>query len=264
MEPLRELGALVRRSRADAGLSGVELARRAGVPQPSVSRLESGRRLEDVAVVERLVSALTLDAERAAKLVELARRAYAAPVRSRVDAGVSVVAGHVRRYALAARRVRSFSAATIPAFLRTPEYARAAADNRGQGADLVSLADMLGDAARSFTFVVTEGALRTWPGSVSMVEQLARVGALMTRANVRLGVIPWALAVPRVPPHDFTIFDDDAVWVETFTAELTLTHAADLRRYAEAFTAFQRAAVYGEDARAVISRAVADIARVAD
>jgi transcriptional regulator with XRE-family HTH domain len=109
MEPLRELGALVRRSRSDAGLSGAELARRAGVPQPSVSRVEAGRRLEDVAVVERLVSALALDA-----------------------------------------------------------------------------------------------------------------------------------------------------------AELTLTHAADLRRYAEAFTAFQRAAVYGEDARAVISRAVADIARVAD
>jgi Domain of unknown function (DUF5753) len=234
------------------------------VPQPSVSRAEAGRRLEDVAVVERLVSALALDVETASRLLELARKAYAAPVRSRVDAGVSVVAGHVRRYALAAHRVRSFSAATIPAFLRTPEYARAAAENCGWGADWLSLTDLVDDTARSFAFVVTEGALRTGPGSVSMGDQLARVGALMTRANVRLGVIPWAAAVPRVPPHDFTIFDDDAVWVETFTAELTLTHAADLRRYAEAFTAFQRAAVYGHDARAVISRAAADIARVAD
>lgn len=264
MEALRELGGLVRRFRGEAGLSGAELARRAGVPQPSVSRAEAGRRLEDVAVVERLVSALGLDAARAGQLVELARRAYAVPVRSRVDAGVSMVAGQVRRYAAGVRRVRSFSSAVIPALLRTPDYARAAAENRSSGGDLLDLADLLNDETRSFVFVVMEAALRTWPGSVSMGDQLARVSALSGLPNVRLGVVPWRAAFPRLPLHDFTIFDDGAVWVETFTAELTLTHAADVGAYAEAFAAFQRAAMYGDQARAIVTRAAEDIARIAE
>jgi hypothetical protein len=66
-----------------------------------------------------------------------------------------------------------------------------------------------------------------------------------------------------VPLHDFTIFDDGAVWVETFTTELTLTHAADIGVYAEAFAAFERTATYGSGARAIVSGAAADIARIA-
>jgi len=263
METLRELGARVRSLRAEAGLSGAELARRAGVPQPSVSRAEAGHRLEDVAVVERLVSALGLDAAAARQLVGAARRAYAVPARSRADAGVSMVAGQVRRYAAGVRRVRSFSSAVIPALLRTPDYARSAAENRGRGGNWAGLAELLDDQARSFMFVVTEGALRTWPGAVSMGEQLARVSRLSERPNVRLGVVPWQVAFPRLPLHDFTIFDDGAVWVETFTAELTLTHGADVGAYAEAFAAFERAAFYGDRAREIITRAAADIAQIA-
>jgi transcriptional regulator with XRE-family HTH domain len=89
MDGLGELGALVRRHRSDVGLSGAELARRAGVSQPSVWRVESGRRLSDVAVVEQIALALTLDPSVERELVELARDAYGASARPRVDSGVS-------------------------------------------------------------------------------------------------------------------------------------------------------------------------------
>lgn len=262
MEALRDLGSRVRRLRMEAGLSGAELARRAGVPQPSVSRAEAGRRLEDVAVVERLVLALGADSRTATQLVELARRAYAAPVRTRIHAGLSMVARQVRRYATTAREVRGFSSAVIPALLRTPGFARAVAANRGDGEDWLSLAELLDDEARSFEFVVTEGALRTWPDSVSMSDQLTRIEMVSRWPNVRLGVLPWERAVPRLPLNDFMIFDDAAVWVGTFTADLTLTHAADVRTYADAFKAFERAALHGDEARALVSRAAADIAQM--
>jgi len=262
MDGLRELGVLVRRYRSAAGWSGAELARRAGVPQPSVSRAEAGRRLADVAVVERLVSALGLGGETAGPLLELARREYAVPVRVRVDAGVSMAGGQFVRLARSARLVRSFSAAMIPVLLRTADYA-AAAGSRGGAGDRDALAGLLEDAGRSFAFVVTEGALRTWPGSVPMADQLARVRALSDRPNVRLGVVPWPVPVPRLPLHDFTVFDAEVAWAETFAAELTVTRAAGVAACVAGFAAFEQVAVYGDAARDVVERAAADFARIA-
>ncbi|WP_157570568.1 helix-turn-helix domain-containing protein [Microtetraspora malaysiensis] len=50
---LRELGELLRRLRKDAGLTGKDLAQRAGVAQPTISRMETGRLLPTPETVER-------------------------------------------------------------------------------------------------------------------------------------------------------------------------------------------------------------------
>ncbi len=260
MDGLRELGALVRRFRVEAGLSGSELARRAGVPQPSVSRVEAGQRLSDPRVVARLAEALSLEAAPAGQLTALADRAYAAPARRRVDAGVSMVGGQLHRHISAVRLVRSYSSATVPALLRTAEYASAAGGPAAAG--WARQARLVEDEARSLVFVVTEGALRTWPDQVPMAAQLARVVALSERPNIRLGVLPWGKVLPRAPLHDFTIAGDQAVWLETFTAEVTLTRPADVSAYGQAFAAFEAAAVFGNQARAVVEGIAADLARI--
>ena len=51
------LRSLVREARKRAGLTQSALAQRAGVPQSTVSRIESGARLPSSELVERLVSA---------------------------------------------------------------------------------------------------------------------------------------------------------------------------------------------------------------
>ncbi|MFD0685696.1 hypothetical protein [Actinomadura fibrosa] len=43
--------------------------------------------------------------------------------------------------------------------------------------------------------------------------------------------------------------------VETFTREMTLTGADEVRAYAEIFGAFERAAVFGDEARDLVRRA---------
>jgi transcriptional regulator with XRE-family HTH domain len=256
---LSELGAMVRRLRAEAGLSGAELARRAGVPQPSVSRLEAGRRLADGLVVDRLVSALSLDAATAGQVRVLARDAYAVPPGRRVSAGVSMAESHFRRRLLGCRVVCSFSCATVPALLRTPEYASAAAVSAQQRAG--SWDWLVDDRARSFVFVVTEGALRTWPGQVAMGEQLARVEMLSRRPNVRVGVLEFSAALPCAPLCDFMIAGEDAVHVETFTAGFTLARPGDVAAYGGAFAAFENAAVFGEPASAIIADIAGSFAR---
>lgn len=256
MDGLGELGALVRQRRSDAGMSGAELARQAGVSQPSVWRVESGRRLSDVAVVERIAAGLALDSAMERELVELARAAYGASARPRVDSGVSMISGQFGRYLAATRLVRSFSSAAIPELLRTADYATAAGlrdATHGNAAD-----DLLADESRSLVFVLTDAALRTWPGDADMGEQLSRVAALAERPNVSIGVIQSGRLLPRVPLHGFMIAGDDAVHVETFTAELTLTNPDDVAAYSGCFAEFEQAAEFGDAAMDAITRAAAD------
>jgi transcriptional regulator with XRE-family HTH domain len=260
VDGLSELGALVRRLRVEAGMSGAELARRSGVPQPSVSRLEAGRRLADGGVAGRLAGALGLSDEEAGQIVVLARDAYAIPPGRRARVRVSVATGQFRRRLLASREVRSFSCATIPAPLQTAEYAHAAAGHE-PAEDWTRLAE---DESRSLTFVVTEGALRTWPGQVSMTDQLARVQAVSRRASVRVGVLPWTMPLPRMPLCDFMIAGDPAVCVrvQTFTAGFTLARPEDVAAYAAVFEALAAVAVYGEQADAVIADITAGFAKL--
>lgn len=51
------LSSIVREARRRAGLTQTKLAARAGVPQSTVSRIESGARTPSTAMVERLVAA---------------------------------------------------------------------------------------------------------------------------------------------------------------------------------------------------------------
>jgi transcriptional regulator with XRE-family HTH domain len=48
---------LIREARRRAGLTQAELARRAGVPQSTVGRIESGARVPSTALAERLIRA---------------------------------------------------------------------------------------------------------------------------------------------------------------------------------------------------------------
>lgn len=121
---------------------------------------------------------------------------------------------------------------------------------------------LVGDESRALVFVLTDAALRTWPDDAAMGEQLRRVAALAERPNVGIGVIRSGSRLPRVPLHGFTIADDEAVHVETFTAELTLTNPDDVAAYAGCFAVFEQAAVFGDGAVDAITRAAEDFARL--
>src|SRR5690625_2713731 len=64
---LRAAGARLRELRNRAGWTGRELARRSGVAQAAVSRLENGGRV-DTNTVDLIIAALPVDADEAAEL----------------------------------------------------------------------------------------------------------------------------------------------------------------------------------------------------
>ncbi len=263
---LRELGELLRRLRKGAGLTGKELAQRAGVAQPTISRIETGQLLPTPETVERVSAALELD--------ETDRGALDALLVRLRDEVSRLKGGLVGREAANAARVRSagwmavFSSAMVPPLLQTAEYARLALtigrevdeeDAARAAAVRVEAQAVLFEAGRKFAFVLTEGAVRTWPGSPSlMLAQLDRLAQVATLPHVRLGVVPWRTETPAFPLHGFTIFDGAVSVVESLTGDLTLTETGDLEAHEEVFEAFAGAALYGDDLRGLLGEIGAD------
>ncbi len=149
-----------------------------------------------------------------------------------------------------------FQSAVIPRLLRTGNYAKAARTR-----DL-GVSSVLDDETRSFRFVVSEGVADLAGDGSMMLAQLDYVAAVSERPNVWVGVVPWSARLDVVPPHGFTVYGDEAVSVETFTAEVTITDPDDVAAYRDAFASVEQAAVSGEEARELIATVRADFARL--
>ncbi|MFJ7969706.1 helix-turn-helix domain-containing protein [Streptomyces sp. NPDC096324] len=276
-ERMRTLGARLRALRVDAGLTGAVLAQRAGVGQPTVSKVENGRMVPSRDVLDRLSGALGLDAAVVAELRVALAEVESAPSVGADEtlAGLSASADAVVDLAVReARLVRSFQCVVLPAMLQSAEYARhvfastpgaEAADVGKAVAARVERQSVLYEPGRESVFVVTEGALRTWPGSPAlMLAQLDRLLAVESLTTVRFGVLPWDRPVPGVPRHGFTLCDQETVVVETFRDERAEKDPDVFASYEEAFAQFESAAVFGDGARELLMRIMGDLRDVAE
>ncbi|RJL33093.1 helix-turn-helix domain-containing protein [Bailinhaonella thermotolerans] len=259
-ELLLELGGLIRRLRKDARLTGKELAHRAGVAQPTISKIETGRMLPSPETVTQVSEALRLGDDERRRLARVLAR-----VQQEVANLGTGLAGRERALgvrAAAASLLRSFQPTVVPDLLQTAEYARHAltavrpADDEDLAravAARVERQSVLYEPRHEFHFVLAESALRAGPPG-AMVSQLHRLATLASLDHVRLGVLPWDARVPAVPLHGFTLYDSSAVLLETFTGDATLTAEDEVRAYGEVFTAFAAAARYGDEARPLLDR----------
>ncbi|MET9099531.1 helix-turn-helix domain-containing protein [Streptomyces antibioticus] len=260
---MKALGARLRGLRAEAGLTGAVLAQRAGVGQPTVSKVETGRMVPSADVLGRLSRALGLDASTAQEVRDLLGAVEAAP--HTVENPLASTLDTVVR---SARLVRSFQCVVLPAMLQSAEYARhvfgSAPDSTPEGvgravADRVERQSLLYEPGRESVFVLTEGVLRTWPGSPAlMLAQLDRLLAVESLSTVRLGVIPWRQAVPVMPRHGFALCDAEAVVIESFRGEQVLDDPAEVAAYEDTFRRFEEAAIFGSDVRELLLQVMKD------
>jgi transcriptional regulator with XRE-family HTH domain len=247
------------------GLTGKDLAVRAGIAQPTISRIETGRLLPTSETVDRLVAALGLDEVSRAELGGLVSRLRdeVSRLRGGLAGRESANAARVR----AAGRVVSFQTGMIPVLLQTAEYARLSlafgsdvdeADAAKAAAVRVEAQAVVFEVGREFSFVLTEGAVRTWPGMPSlMLAQLDRLAQVATLPHVRLGAVPWSLPAPGLPLHGFTIYDGSLSVVEGLSGDLTMSEPGELAAHLETFEAFAAVAVYGDELRELLA-AIAD------
>ena len=251
--------------RKRAGLTGDELAERAGMSQSKISKIETGRTLPSVADTETLARVLGVPYDVRAELV-----AVADALNTRVEShrlvyhrGRDVKQREIGADEAATTTQRLFQDGFVSGLLQTPDYARviftgprALVDDMPQAvAARLDRQTVLYEPDKHFHFLLTENVLRRRLGSGRMMAaQLDRIAQVSTLDTVRLGVIPWTALVPEAPHNSFTIRDERLVTVGTFTTNTTLTDPADVEAYLAVFARFERCAVYDDEARALLAQ----------
>ncbi|MGW4440156.1 helix-turn-helix domain-containing protein [Streptomyces sp. NPDC004596] len=273
-ERMRALGARLRGLRTEAGLTGAVLAHRAGVGQPTVSKVETGRMVPSLVVLDRLSRALGLDESTAHEVRDLLAAVVDAADSDGAERTTPLAGTTVDEEVRSARLVRSFQCVVLPAMLQTAEYARhvfeSAPNSTPQAvgravAARVERQSVLYEPGRESVFVLTEAVLRTWPGTPSlMLAQFDRLLAVESLSTVRLGVIPWRRPVPVLPRHGFTLCDRQAIVVETFAGERVSVDSAEVAAYEETFSRFERAAVFGDEVRELLLRVMKEFRDLGD
>jgi hypothetical protein len=167
------------------------------------------------------------------------------------------------------RLFRVYCSTVMPGFLQTPAYARAlmSAITAFQGtpddvedavAARMSRNRILNASNHRFAMVVEESVLRYRLGDPEvMAGQLGHVLGLMSLPSVSLGVIPFsATERPMWTLEAFTVFDDARVHVELLSAQVTVTVPGEVILYLRAFDKLAELAVYGPEARALVTAAI--------
>ncbi|MFH8894688.1 helix-turn-helix domain-containing protein [Streptomyces sp. NPDC017949] len=142
---------------------------------------------------------------------------------------------------------------TIARFRGYPEAGDEAAKAR------VDRSQIIHAPGRRIVLVVEESALHhRMAGTDAMAAQLGHLLTAGTLPAVSLGVIPQTVEPRTVwPLETFHVYDDRFVSVELLSAEVNITQPSEVELYLKAFEQLRHMAVYGADARTLITHALA-------
>lgn len=250
------------------GIGGVEAARRSGISQSKLSKIETGRLRPRVEDVRALCNVYGASPEEQDELVELARGLKEESHRSRVT--LSREAGRLQQRAQQmesrAMVLRSFQPAMVIGLLQTEAYAETVAAELLEGDSLTyqvakktSRRSVLDDPRKRCVFIMSEGALRWQVGDAGiMIEQIESLVEVTRIPHVRLGVVPWTTPMRVTCTHGFHLYDSAAVVFGTETAAGVLDDPDDIAVYETLFGRVEASASFGEDARRELARVAAD------
>jgi transcriptional regulator with XRE-family HTH domain len=262
------LGARLRELRQHAGINGKQLAESLGWRATKISKIELGRQTPTAEDITAWTSATRAEHTRDDLLASLHnlelqyaewRRVLRTGTRARQQAGIDLEAR--------SKLIRVFECMYVPGLLQTAEYARhclaeviklnGTVDDVHDGVETrMRRQEILYQPGRRLHFVMTEAVLHYQLCPIDVLAgQLDRLLTLASLRTVRVGIIPFLAPLVVAPRHGFWIFDDTLVQVETFAAELNLVQPQEIALYARAFQQLAAAAVYGADARRLVTRA---------
>lgn len=268
------LATRLRAVRAQAGLTGKDLADAHGWQQSKVSRIENGKQMPSDEDIEAWVTACgAQDAQD--ELLRLRNEAQIAHVtfRSRMRQGQQKVQEDYNNLVSSSGLIRHFETVYVPGLLQVPDYARRVLhemislheleidDVDAAVAARLQRQQMLYDTSKSFEFLLAEPVLR-WllcPAQV-MRSQLDRLQTVIGLNRVRFGILPMGVELETTPQNSFQLYvgDEAVAAVETFIGE-TFHRGEEAQRYGRALDRMWEEAVTGEAARELIIRATRDL-----
>lgn len=266
------LGARLRDIRRDANLTARALASRCDWHFTKVSKLEHGT--QNASEDDLRAWCQACDAgDQLTDLIATVRAIESLYVEWRRSLHSGMKHSQKARYPLYERTelFRFYEPGLIPGLFQTVGYAAAII---AHAIELERIPDDLDEAVaarlerqqflysgdRRFLAVLEEQSLRTRVGDADvMAGQLDRLLVLMSLQRLSLGIIPSAGRRHTWPSAGFWIFDQHRVHVETPSAELSITQRSEIAVFERKFARHQQAAVFGQTARELISKALADL-----
>ncbi|MEU9344679.1 helix-turn-helix transcriptional regulator [Streptomyces sp. NPDC048278] len=253
----------------DAGLSGRDIAERCGWHPSKSSRIMNARTPPSAEDLRAWCQACGAE-DQTADLIASLRTAEGMWVGWRRMERAGLRQAQEARSPLFERthRFRSYSSWLVPGLIQTYGYTEAvlrAVQRRRVEVDDVAEAvtarmerqRVLYDGGRRFAFLVEESVLRNGIGGTDVqIGQLGHLLTVGTLSNVSLGVVPMSTDRSRMPVEGFWIFDAAQVNVELVSGYLTLTQPSEVAMYADTFAELADLAVYGANARALITAAM--------
>ncbi|MEV0038556.1 helix-turn-helix transcriptional regulator [Streptomyces sp. NPDC050804] len=159
----------------------------------------------------------------------------------------NVVPGVLQTHAYASALLRSISE-----FHETPDDVDDAVEAR-----LDRSARVVRGGNHRFALVLEESVLRHRVGNAeTMAGQLGYLLSAMAFPSVSLGVIPFSAERRMWMIETFSVYDEEQAEAELLTARVNVTVPSEVQQSLKAFGSFSRLAVYGADARALITSAV--------
>ncbi|MFF4356914.1 helix-turn-helix domain-containing protein [Streptomyces sp. NPDC001604] len=256
--------------RADAGLTGSELAERCGWTHPKTSRLENARTPPTPDDIRRWCTACDA-ADQAPDIIAQSRDAESlySEWRRKVRAGLKRLQDSYVDLYQATELFRIYSPTLVPGLLQTEGYARALLsanarmlgipdDSDQAAAARVERSKVIHEPGHRFVMLIEEGVLRYQLGdSDAMAAQLGYLLTAGALPSVSLGIIPSATPERALWPQElFHVYDDTLVSVELLSARVRVTQPSEIALYLSAFQQLRSMAVYGAEARALIVKAI--------
>ncbi|MGH3985306.1 MAG: helix-turn-helix domain-containing protein [Pseudonocardiaceae bacterium] len=267
------LGQRLRELRQQANLSGRKLAESLSWPPSKISKIENGRQTPTDDDIRSWTGATNSEGETEALLASLhVLEIQHAEWQRQLKTGLRPHQNKIAELDAKTRFFRAFEPTFIPGLLQTAEYARA---RFGQSITVFKVRNDINEAVQAriqrqemlyrpdkrFHLVLTEATLRYRLCTPQvMLGQLDRLISVSALPNIRFGIIGFDTQYVVAPAHGFWLLERDRVMVETFSAELNLAQPQEIELYGRIFDSLAAVASYGRAARAIITRAIDDLA----
>ncbi|KWT60576.1 XRE family transcriptional regulator [Streptomyces albus subsp. albus] len=259
----------LREIRKDAGLSGQAVADATGWYKSKVSRLENAVTPPSDDDIRAWCAACKAAGE-AADLIAASRSAETMYIEWRrlQRTGMRRLQESYVPLFERTRTFRVYCSNVVPGLLQTDEYARAllgsitafrnAPNDVSEAVEArLKRSNVIRQGDHRFALLVEESVLRHRVGGpATMAGQLGHLLSVMALPAVSLGVIPFTADRRMWMLETFSIYDEVQAQVELLTAQVNVTAPSEVHDYLKAFREFSKLAVYGADARALITRAI--------
>ncbi|MEU5437665.1 helix-turn-helix transcriptional regulator [Streptomyces sp. NPDC020719] len=266
------LAGRLRELRLDAGITGRELASRAGWSTAKASRIENAKTPPSDADIRAWCTATDAE-DQTADLIAANRTADSMYVewRRKQRTGLRRLQESAIPLYEQTRLFRVYCSNVVPGLIQTDAYARALLTAITEFRQIPNDVDRAVQArmARShviregdhrFALIIEEDVLHYGFGDAEvMAGQLGYLLAVMSLPSVSLGVIPRTAPRRMWPIETFMVFDDQRAAVELLSADVTVRAPTEVALYVRAFVELAEMAVYGARARELITDAITSL-----